>query len=415
MKTIMKGAIRGQKGAAVLTLVLILLVLGGLILTPLLGLMGTGLMSGQVYEKKTAELYAADAGVEDAIWKIQNATEVKPPVACGDPTSWNYTISDVNDKGVAVNITVADNTTGVLYRIISIATTPGTGSRTTLESYVKYTPAIEPDTGSEDDIFSLNMFDLDIFNGAVASKTSMKLANYATVNGDIYCSGKDGLTVGGSCTVNGDIYYCGTYKLDSNFTQHGDKVQNCTIQFPIQDQVNNLTQTLRQQAQAGRNLTGTFKTSVIATNGVLNSTYINGSLTIDSDFALAGTVYVTGTITAALDHITITGSGSLFAVGKIAFFGKKYLTYDVTDSIIMSLSTDDAAIKFGADSSIRALIYAPYGRIWFDGQRITVTGCAVGNAIENNKDYCTFNPKAPEVPPGGLPSSLEIITYTVNP
>ena len=52
MRTIIKGAIRDQKGAAVLTLVLILLVVGGLILTPLLGLMSTGLVSGQVYEEK---------------------------------------------------------------------------------------------------------------------------------------------------------------------------------------------------------------------------------------------------------------------------------------------------------------------------------------------------------------------------
>ena len=71
MKTIMKRAIRGQKGQ-VLTLVLILLVLGGLILAPLLGLMTTGLMSGQVYENKMYEYYAADAGIEDALWRLVN-------------------------------------------------------------------------------------------------------------------------------------------------------------------------------------------------------------------------------------------------------------------------------------------------------------------------------------------------------
>jgi hypothetical protein len=68
---IMKGLVKGQKGQA-LVAALILLVVGGLILTPLLGLMGTGIKSGQVFEQKDDEVYAADAGVEDAMWYIRN-------------------------------------------------------------------------------------------------------------------------------------------------------------------------------------------------------------------------------------------------------------------------------------------------------------------------------------------------------
>jgi hypothetical protein len=71
VKTIVKGALRDEKGY-VLTLVLTLLVLGGLILTPLLGLMSTGLIAGQVYENKMYEYYAADAGIEDALWRLLN-------------------------------------------------------------------------------------------------------------------------------------------------------------------------------------------------------------------------------------------------------------------------------------------------------------------------------------------------------
>jgi len=71
MKMYCSRLMREEKGK-VLIMVLILLVVGGLILTPLLGLMQTGLIAGQVYEKKAAELYAADAGVEHAIWKIQH-------------------------------------------------------------------------------------------------------------------------------------------------------------------------------------------------------------------------------------------------------------------------------------------------------------------------------------------------------
>ncbi|MGA2669896.1 MAG: hypothetical protein ABSF21_00510 [Dehalococcoidia bacterium] len=67
----MKGLVKGQKGQA-LVVALIVLVVGSLILTPLLGLMGTGIKSGQVFEQKDDETYAADAGVEDAMWHIRN-------------------------------------------------------------------------------------------------------------------------------------------------------------------------------------------------------------------------------------------------------------------------------------------------------------------------------------------------------
>jgi len=111
-------------------LVLILLAVGGLILAPLLGLMSTGLLAGQVYERKTDELYAADAGVEDAVWKIQSqVAEVKGLSPCYP--DWSYNISEVNDKNVDVTITWVDNLT---YRVDSIATGNGTGTQ--IEAYI---------------------------------------------------------------------------------------------------------------------------------------------------------------------------------------------------------------------------------------------------------------------------------------
>jgi len=71
MKRKLKELVREETGQAFI-LVLILLLLGGLIMAPLLGFMGTGLKAGQAYEQRMAELYAADAGIEDAILKIMN-------------------------------------------------------------------------------------------------------------------------------------------------------------------------------------------------------------------------------------------------------------------------------------------------------------------------------------------------------
>ena len=85
MERLMKQLVRNQSGQSALIMVLILLVLGVLILGPLLGFMGTGLKAGQTHEELTEELYAADAGVEDAFWNIQRLPHSLPGQARGNP------------------------------------------------------------------------------------------------------------------------------------------------------------------------------------------------------------------------------------------------------------------------------------------------------------------------------------------
>ena len=131
MKIAVKGLIRDEKGKA-MVMALILLVIGGLTSTPLLAYMGSGLLAGEVYEKSTAELYAADAGVEDAMWKIQHEVpEVMGLTSCYP--DWSYNMSDVNGRSVDVTITLVSNVT-FTYRVVSTAT--GDGSGTEIEAYV---------------------------------------------------------------------------------------------------------------------------------------------------------------------------------------------------------------------------------------------------------------------------------------
>jgi len=60
--------IKNESGQGALAIVLILVILGALILGPLLAFMGTGLKAGQMHEERTKELYAAESGIEDALW-----------------------------------------------------------------------------------------------------------------------------------------------------------------------------------------------------------------------------------------------------------------------------------------------------------------------------------------------------------
>jgi len=109
MKITAKRPLRDEKGQTMI-LVLVLLLIGIIIITPVLKFMGTGMTSGRVYEQKIDEIYAADAGVEDALWHIRydqvedllgggyDEYNYNPP-----PYDYPYDLS-VNGKNVTVTI-----------------------------------------------------------------------------------------------------------------------------------------------------------------------------------------------------------------------------------------------------------------------------------------------------------------------
>lgn len=98
-----------EKGQALIA-VLVLLMIGSLTLPPTLSHISTSLKTGQVYETKTNELYAADSGIEDAIWQIKYD---RLEVLFTDPEYdiydfdmvWPYSLSEpINELPVDVDI-----------------------------------------------------------------------------------------------------------------------------------------------------------------------------------------------------------------------------------------------------------------------------------------------------------------------
>jgi len=67
--------LKGRQSGQALILALAVLGVGGLMIAPMLNFMGTGLNAAVVAEDKTDELYACDAGVQDAIWQANNVGE----------------------------------------------------------------------------------------------------------------------------------------------------------------------------------------------------------------------------------------------------------------------------------------------------------------------------------------------------
>jgi hypothetical protein len=99
----------GEKGQA-LIMVLVFMLLGSLVITPLLSFLGTALSTGRIYEDKTDALYAADAGVEDAIWQIKydNLDSLFTDPAYDEydfSSNWTYNLSEqINNEDTTINI-----------------------------------------------------------------------------------------------------------------------------------------------------------------------------------------------------------------------------------------------------------------------------------------------------------------------
>jgi len=98
--------ISGEKGQT-LIMVMVMMLVSALIIAPMLSHVGTGLKTGKdVYEERMKLFYAADAGVEDALWYLQGETRMKSLDSDWEPddTAWTldppYEVTD-DDSGLS--------------------------------------------------------------------------------------------------------------------------------------------------------------------------------------------------------------------------------------------------------------------------------------------------------------------------
>ncbi len=93
------GIIKGQSGQT-LPIVLALLTLGSLIIVPSLNYASTNLKSAESLAIKTKSLYAAEAGVEDALWRLLH----------NKPSSFPYSYQLTNINGMTVDVVINEVT-----------------------------------------------------------------------------------------------------------------------------------------------------------------------------------------------------------------------------------------------------------------------------------------------------------------
>jgi hypothetical protein len=313
MNSIMKGTIRDENGN-VLILVLILLVVGGLVLTPLLGLMSTGLLAGKVYERKMDDYYAADAGVEDAIWRIQDNNLTF--------NTGNYSYPEsltVNERSVEVEVyrydwdpTCAENFT---YRILSIAIADDGGG----------TAAIDSST-TIDAHLSVSYLDLSaLLDNAIVSNKTIDIQPNNYIGGDVWLPDSDDLTNKGS--INGTVKDSGDMAIDwptyeQLSTYYLEDVDGAPDPGPSIDvQYTNTIGPAYRNGDLAIDNTGDPATLVLE-----GTVYVTGDLEFQQSGShnytvnLNGeTIFVEGEIDFASHHVIISGSGCIIAVGDINF------------------------------------------------------------------------------------------------
>ncbi|MEW6033811.1 MAG: hypothetical protein AB1603_03030 [Chloroflexota bacterium] len=85
---------------------LALMVLGGLMVIPYLEYTSTGLGADRIVEQKAIVFYAADAGIEHALWKLKNDPPASYP--------YSYELTDLNGMSVAILIEELTTVYGVV-------------------------------------------------------------------------------------------------------------------------------------------------------------------------------------------------------------------------------------------------------------------------------------------------------------
>jgi len=310
MKKVVKNLARDEKGAA-LILALLLLLIGGLISAALLGHMGSGILAGEVHERRTAELYAADAGVEDAVWRIQNQTdEVSNLTHCGNSTTYYIAdpdggVAELNDKHVEVTIEYADSRA---YKVTSTSITQD-GTHTTVQAYV---------------------YGFSFPDNAITAKKDVDLGNNSFVDGwiqygedlnddpnAIYDQDKTINEVYANWPSSGDLYdyYYSEYVSGKTFDQYC--YEDCVIDAKDQ-------QTIGSLYCDGDLVLKSTDNKQDRELKLLDTIYVTQDMTVgktEQDFILdlnghailcEGSIHIGG-------KTAITGSGSIIAKGNIYF------------------------------------------------------------------------------------------------
>jgi hypothetical protein len=310
MKAVVQRSVESERGQAFI-LVLIALLVGSILLTPLLVHMATGLKAGTQNETRMKELYAADAGIEYGM-KLVQLKDVNLPTVTGGWHDYPFS-GTVNGKAVGdVRITLKDDgvdpqLTGV-YRIQSTA---GGAAGTTITADVR-----------------ILTFD-DLGERAITSQGNISLSPGVDVDGKVNLNGtwnQNGGTVDPGQPTTTPIV--GWPTADQMKAWYWEDVKSLANYAPnsINLRVSDLN-VLTPMRHTGNLTIDNLAPNTLQTEDISGTMYIDGDLTFANPavpraykIRLNGnTVFATGSLSVAGSAISFLGPGAIIAIGDVNF------------------------------------------------------------------------------------------------
>jgi hypothetical protein len=289
-----------EQGQLLILSVFIILVFAGLSIIPLLNFMGTGVNTAKNTGLHTQEIYAAEAGVYDSMWKLMVIVPGVPKSQWDSPLQ--YSIDDgVNGKTVGVTLTKVNSAT---YRIQSVATDPNTYHQSTIDSDISI-----DNTGGVD-LSEFSKYAMTS-NGTITGKIS------DLIYGDVWIPSSANYTapppsgelintpiVGWPTASELETYF--SYLVDTS-NPYSNSVIN----------VSNPNQSGPLYAQGASN--GDY--TITGTGNLTGTIYIAGNLDFDNKAHVGldgNTIFVTGNISSS-PQAYLAGPGAIIAIGSIVF------------------------------------------------------------------------------------------------
>jgi hypothetical protein len=297
---LLKALHKKEEGQVLILAVLIIFVFACLGVAPLLNFMSTGVVTAKNQGLHVQEIYAAEAGVNEAFWKIKYIVPGVPRRS-SDP-AFQYNVSGgINGKTVSIVITCLDSSS---YRVHAVATSPATGHQSTIDSILN--------VGGGGLDFSHFTDKALTSPGTITTKTS----DY--INGNIWTgTSYDGNAhLSGNCTVAQVTGWPATNDLETYFNfqvNTSNPYTGSTINVAVSGQSGPL------YAYTASNPTRTY--TITGAGPLQGPLYIKGSLYFDAaaNISLAGhTIFVTGTVTNHPSS-TVNGPGAIIAEGNVSF------------------------------------------------------------------------------------------------
>ena len=296
----------GRKKGHILTMTLLIMMVGAIILGLLFQYLGASLVLAIKSEERAITYYAADSGVEDAVYWLQ---QYKKPVDYwawdeGEQL-WTRDGYDIGDRTVNVNV---ENTRNDIYKITSTAFTDE-GKSTTIESYVR--------------TLTMNLSTLG--NAAITSNNTVTIKSGTMITGNVSVPDGDVWRVDNKGTINGsiiplvepwptaeeisDIFWFDIANLDPFPDLYIDTTFTSTI-GPL-------------YREGNLEIMGSVQNGYAALNGTV---YVTGNLDMGKggagkDFILdlnGQSIFVEGTL-QIYDKCTIAGAGSIIALDDVTF------------------------------------------------------------------------------------------------